>query len=460
MVRERADDIGRVDEAARFSALSALREALPPAEGAGAAQASGLARTMTIAVADAFSLDLEGEGDAARLVPILHRAGGGTDERLLSDAAQAAFGSRHFNAFGTAKPVYPLGNGMYVVPCLATILKPHQEEGLTWLRESYRTGRPGVLLADDMGLGKTLQGLAFLAWLRDGMEAGIVPRAPVVVVAPTGLLQNWKAEEERHLHRPGLGRCLEAFGKGLAGLKLTSQNGRPGLDVAAIAQADWVLTTYETPRDYDRDFGGIRFAAMLFDDPSACSERSSSPTQESRRAGWPILDREQGDVGRVAAAEPHQILSDHGLADLRPAVDAKLEIRVGASKGDDQTRVIGTSLMIVQTEALLECSGRPQKRSVTRTSSAAVSRRAAHAEQRGMNRYLERDHERAAERYSRLPSKPGILRNLINSHTSVANAHQHQRASQSVIPARGAWMPSDRRAARQDREPRSGCSRH
>jgi SNF2 family DNA or RNA helicase len=30
--------------------------------------------------------------------------------------------------------------------------------------------------------------------------------------------------------------------------------------------ADWVLTTYETLRDHDRDFGAVRFAAMLLDE--------------------------------------------------------------------------------------------------------------------------------------------------------------------------------------------------
>ncbi len=458
------------DEAKRFASLSNLREALPPAEASGTARATGLAGSMTIAVADAFSLDLQGQGQDARLVPILHRSGGNPNDTLLSEEAQVAFGTRHFNAFGNAKPLYALGGGSYVVlsapvrraldvvrrtqakplaskralmasprsvlreaigdevedtvlenvfrdtdvysdrvvglglwqkrvlpwialsaadwfgdgpsevgvptprqgglvvgdqrlpmsaeeaddlrdrieraigageatvsvkigdrevaipashetltalhkleaertrptserdgsalttpevllistnedeidiegvyrsrrapqpalpSCIATPLKVHQEEGLTWLQGAYAMGRPGVLLADDMGLGKTLQGLAFLAWLRDGMEAGIVSRAPLAIIAPTGLLQNWKAEEERHLSRPGLGSCLEVFGQGLASLKRPGVDGRPSLDVAAIKQADWILTTYETLRDYDSVFGSVPFAVMLFDE--------------------------------------------------------------------------------------------------------------------------------------------------------------------------------------------------
>jgi hypothetical protein len=148
---------------------------------------------------------------------------------------------------------------------LRTPLKEHQREGLAWLQRNWTAGSPGVLLADDMGLGKTLQGLAFLAWLREGMAAGDIARAPVLIVAPTGLLENWRAEHDRHLVAPGLGRLVQAYGKGLAGLRLSS-SGPAGLDLGALRDADWVLTTYETLRDHDRDFGAVRFAAMLLDE--------------------------------------------------------------------------------------------------------------------------------------------------------------------------------------------------
>lgn len=481
-IAEAADGVNGApvnDPGARFAAVAALREALPPAVDSGAAEAGGLIGTMTIAIADAFSLDLKGEGAAAKLVPILHRSGGDADEPLLPDEQQRAFGEDLFNRFTTARTLYALGSGWYavvspvlhralaevrrvqsapaatkralfaspraflrdalgpdaddtvletvfretssyadrvvglglwqprVVPwiplastdwfgegpkgsgtaarlapaplglvvgdrniplsddeakalqariedaigaglptvplvadgttvpipatvetlaalndlatarlpkggrppealpteedikaahevliirpneeevevegaftprpappstlpsVLATSLKTHQVQGLEWLKKAWAFGRPGVLLADDMGLGKTLQGLAFLAWLRDGMATGSIPRAPVAIVAPTGLLQNWRAEADRHLSGPGLGHCTEAFGRGLAVLKRTSSDDRPALDTDTLAAADWVLTTYETLRDYDRDFGRVRFAAMLFDE--------------------------------------------------------------------------------------------------------------------------------------------------------------------------------------------------
>ena len=160
---------------------------------------------------------------------------------------------------------------------LATAPKQHQRDGLAWLQSAWTEGVAGVLLADDMGLGKTLQGLAFLAWLRGGMEAGILPREPVLIVAPTGLLANWQKEHLTHLSAPGLGTCVLAYGQTLRLLRRRA-NGQPGLDVAALGRAAWVLTTYETLRDYDRDFGQVQFAAAIFDE-----------AQKIKNSGYPAL---------------------------------------------------------------------------------------------------------------------------------------------------------------------------
>jgi hypothetical protein len=158
------------------------------------------------------------------------------------------------------------GHAPGVPTSLVTSLKSHQEEGLSWLQKAWEIGLPGVLLADDMGLGKTIQALAFLAWLREGMQAGKVEKAPFLIVAPTGLLQNWKAEHNRHLDSAGLGRLVEAFSKGLTVLKRQDTDESPRLDAEKLRKADWVLTTYETLRNFDRDFGNVRFAALLFDE--------------------------------------------------------------------------------------------------------------------------------------------------------------------------------------------------
>jgi SNF2 family DNA or RNA helicase len=133
-----------------------------------------------------------------------------------------------------------------------------------------------------MGLGKTLQGLAFLAWLQEGMKSATIPTEPVLIVAPTGLLANWLKEHAEHLAAPGLGECLPAYGRGLRALRGTAIDG-PALDVAAVRRAAWVLTTYETLRDYDRDFGQVRFAAAVLDE-----------TQKIKTPGIRLTDAAKG----------------------------------------------------------------------------------------------------------------------------------------------------------------------
>ncbi|PWG03517.1 DEAD/DEAH box helicase [Sphingosinicella humi] len=148
--------------------------------------------------------------------------------------------------------------------------KPHQVDGVQWLQDCWQTGWTGALLADDMGLGKTFQTLAFLAWTKAAMRAGHITPAPVLIVAPTGLLRNWEKEHDIHLEQPGIGKLLRAYGSDLRALRLSSGSelelATPVLDVERIETADWILTTYETLRDYQHSFGRVRFSSIVFDE--------------------------------------------------------------------------------------------------------------------------------------------------------------------------------------------------
>ena len=160
------------------------------------------------------------------------------------------------------------------VPALRTDLLPHQQEGLAWLQRHWGAGNWGALLADDMGLGKTLEALAFLSCLKKHAETGNLPHRPILVVAPTGLLRNWRDEHDKHLSGGGLGRVIEAHGSALRHLRKGTVTGRGGelgfgeslLDLQALKDADWVLTTYETLRDYQHSFGRVRWRAGVFDE--------------------------------------------------------------------------------------------------------------------------------------------------------------------------------------------------
>lgn len=75
---------------------------------------------------------------------------------------------------------------------ISGMLRPYQKVGIGWLID--RTERfGGALLADDMGLGKTLQTLAVIEHAFQNVADG----GPALVVCPTSLLGNWKAEFQR-----------------------------------------------------------------------------------------------------------------------------------------------------------------------------------------------------------------------------------------------------------------------
>ncbi len=71
------------------------------------------------------------------------------------------------------------------------VLRPYQHTGIGWVLDRLERFR-GALLADDMGLGKTVQTIAVIERLFE--SEGEKPRLPVLVVATTSLLGNWRAE--------------------------------------------------------------------------------------------------------------------------------------------------------------------------------------------------------------------------------------------------------------------------
>jgi hypothetical protein len=102
---DRLNAIPHSDLGERLKSIASLREVLPAAVSSASVETTGLIGEMSIAVADAFSLDLVGAGNDAKLEPILYRAGGNPEELLLPADEQIAFGRDQFNRFGTARPV-------------------------------------------------------------------------------------------------------------------------------------------------------------------------------------------------------------------------------------------------------------------------------------------------------------------------------------------------------------------
>lgn len=208
---------------------------------------------------------------------------------------------------------------------ILTPLKEHQRASFEWQASAWHTGLPGVLNADEQGLGKTLQTITFLAWLKDNMaQSQAMPRGPVLIVAPTSLLENWQMEVRNHMQEPGLGHVIRLFGSGISSQKKSGYSGKDTddgiakLDLSALHEAIednrahryWVLTTYTTLTNYQHSLGRIRFAATVFDEIQAlknpfslrakaagsmntdfCIGLTGTPIENTTVDLWAIMDR-------------------------------------------------------------------------------------------------------------------------------------------------------------------------
>ncbi|MCC5795679.1 MAG: DEAD/DEAH box helicase [Chromatiales bacterium] len=182
-----------------------------------------------------------------------------------------------------------------MVPCalpsvIRTELKQHQIDSFKWMLEAWQAGLPGILNADEQGLGKTLQAIAFLAWVKEHWSARQPARGgPVLIVAPTSLLENWEHEVDKHLNPPGLGNVVRLYGSGIGARKpagqrgYDTQSGNPILDFSDLHESIsdgrghryWVLTTYTTLTNYQHSLGKIPFSTAVFDEIQALKNPGS-----------------------------------------------------------------------------------------------------------------------------------------------------------------------------------------
>jgi len=153
------------------------------------------------------------------------------------DLAELAGKLRDFS--GIAAVALPLG--------VQATLRDYQLGGFHWMQFLARHGLHGIL-ADDMGLGKTLQTLTHILTEKQAGHAG---GKPVLVVAPTSVVPNWRAEALK-------------FTPSLRVLVLNGVERKKYF--RSIPHADLVLTSFSLlQRDIDK-LRGVAFHMVVLDE--------------------------------------------------------------------------------------------------------------------------------------------------------------------------------------------------
>jgi superfamily II DNA or RNA helicase len=149
---------------------------------------------------------------------------------------------------------------------LAADLRPYQLDGYRWLSFLHEHELGGIL-ADDMGLGKTVQTLALLCHAR---ETGRMEQ-PVLVVAPTSVVNNWATEAAR-------------FAPGLRVAAVTETESRRGVPLSEhVGDADVVVTSYALFRiDYDA-YANLAWSGLVLDEAQFVKNHQAKTYQCARR---------------------------------------------------------------------------------------------------------------------------------------------------------------------------------
>ena len=159
-------------------------------------------------------------------------------------------------------------------------LRPYQERGLGWLAFLNRFDQ-GACLADDMGLGKTIQLLAFLQHLKAEQEL----KRPVLLVAPTSVLTNWRREAEAFT--PELA-VREHYG--------ARRPSTPAALKKALKDIDLVLTSYGLLQRDSELLESQDWQGVVIDEAQAIKNPSAKQSQAARDLARPA----KGNRFRIA----------------------------------------------------------------------------------------------------------------------------------------------------------------
>ena len=146
---------------------------------------------------------------------------------------------------------------------LTITLRDYQRFGLNWLM-FLREFRFGGILADDMGLGKTIQTLSLLLRLKESRKL----KKPALIIVPTSLLGNWKAEIEKFT--PDL-KYISVYGN------------ERGAKFREMMKYDIIFTTYNLiVRDFDI-YKKEDFEYIILDEAQKIKNPNSKATQTIKK---------------------------------------------------------------------------------------------------------------------------------------------------------------------------------
>lgn len=154
-------------------------------------------------------------------------------EAAMQAAQMRWFGDEQVRQLGAKLKDFTKIDAIDVPGGLNATLRCYQEQGLSWLQFLRENNLNGIL-ADDMGLGKTVQALAHIMKEKESGRMDL----PVLVVAPTSLMVNWRHESQKYT-------------PSLKVLTLHGQDRKELFD--QINSHDLILTTYPL-LSRDKDF--------------------------------------------------------------------------------------------------------------------------------------------------------------------------------------------------------------
>lgn len=141
---------------------------------------------------------------------------------------------------------------------LNACLRPYQERGFNWLIQNIHASF-GSILADDMGLGKTIQVIAVILHLKNNGFFEVGQR--VIIIAPTGLLSNWKREFEKFA--PSITTCLYHGNKR-----------------ELLEDCDVIITSYGLARSDKKELNKMKWLLLVIDE----AQNIKNPYAEQTKA--------------------------------------------------------------------------------------------------------------------------------------------------------------------------------